>query len=447
VRKYRVSPPIGRGSKVISVGRSEKDQGLFLGRLSEVGPGKNVCLDTSREHVVAIVGKRGSGKTHTLGVILEGLGISEPSSILSDNSGDRAVIVFDTLNLFQWVGVPLESAGGETAREQLNKAKSWGLPVASLDAKLWHLAGLNPVAKDSMPLSIRVAEMGPQDWGLLMDVDITTEPMGQLVALTYDKVTRSGWGTKLERRSAIQNYSIKNLIDCINQDAELSREFTPDTRRAVRQRLSSYEAIGLFSSSGTPLQQLAEPGKVSILLLGRVSEDLRTLVAFLIMRRLLELRFAASEAIKDSVIRGTTTSYVNVPKTWVFIDEAQNIMPAKTASIANKELTRFVREGRNFGLSMAISTQQPQAIDAKVMSQVDILIVHTLTSQSDINYVLNNLKSAAPDMIGTERRTIGLAEAIRELEVGQCLISAVESHRVIFTEVRPRVTPHGGFEA
>jgi len=404
-------------------------------------------LDTSREHVVAIVGKRGSGKTHTLGVILEGLGISEPSSILSDHGRNRAVVVLDTLNLFQWVGVPLESAGGATAREQLTKAKSWGLPIASLDAKLWHLAGLNPAVRDSMPLSIRVAEMGPQDWGLLMDVDITTEPMGQLIALTYDKVTRSGWRTKLERRSATQNYSIKDLIDCINQDAELAGEFTADTRRAVRQRLSSYEASGLFSSSGTPLQQLAEPGKVSILLLGRVPEDIRTLVAFLVMRRLLELRFAASEATKDSLIRGTVTSYINVPKTWVFIDEAQNIMPAKTASIANKELTRFVREGRNFGLSMAISTQQPQAIDSKVMSQVDILVVHTLTTQSDINYVLNNLKSAVPDTVGIGRRTVGLAEAIRELEVGQCLISSVESHRVLFSEIRPRVTPHGGFEA
>lgn len=447
MKKYQISPTAGKGSREINIGNTYTDQRILLGKLSEVGPRKNVCLDISKEHIVAIVGKRGSGKTHTLGVILEGLSSSDPSSILSVNNKERATLVFDTLNLFQWIGIPLESATGPAAKEQLSKARSWDLPLLEIDAKLWHLAGSEPIAQVSMPFFIQVSEMSPQDWGLLMDVDIMIDPMGQLISTAYDKVTRTGWRTSAVRKNPISNYSINDLIMCINEDVDLLREFTADTRRAVRQRLMSYDSTGLFVKEGTKLQELLKPGQISILLLGRAAEDLRTFVTFLIMRRLLELRSLASEAAKDALIKGVNKGAIGIPKTWVLIDEAQNIIPARTASIANRELTRFVREGRNFGLSMAVSTQQPQAIDPKVMSQVDILIVHTLTVQGDISYVLGNIKSALPTHVGIGRHSIRLPEAIRELEVGQCLISAVESPRAVFTEIRPRISPHGGFEA
>jgi DNA helicase HerA-like ATPase len=421
----------------------------MLGRLSEVGPNKSVCLDTSKEHVVAIVGKRGSGKTHTLGVLIEGLALIDDTSVLGVNSGDRAMLVFDTLNLFQWVGLNLESLQGKVAIEQLSTARSWKLPILRAGATLWHLAGSKPAAEGSLAFQIQVSDMTPQDWGLLMDVDIMMEPMGQLIALAYNKVTSSGWRTAARQKSAVSNYSIQDLVSCINEDTEIQREYNPDTRRAVRQRLLSYDSCGLFSTQGTPLQQLLVRGQVSVLLLGYAPEDLRTLVTFLIMRRLLELRMKSSEVTKDALIRGTaaTQTEIGIPKTWIFVDEAQNIMPSRTATMANRELTRFVREGRNFGLSMAISTQQPQAIDPKVMSQVDVLVVHTLTLQSDINYVLNNIKSPLPESVSVGRRTISIAGAIRELDIGQCLLSAVESPRALFTEIRPRVTPHGGFEA
>lgn len=442
-----MSPVTGRGSRTVNVGNIETPQHIMFGRLSEVGPGKNVCLDISKEHVIAIVGKRGSGKTHTLGVLIEGLALVDDTSVLGVNAGDRAILVFDTLNLFQWVGLNLESLQGKVSIEQLNRVRSWKLPVLQTKANLWHLAGSKPATQGSLAFQIQASEMTPQDWGLLMDVDIMMEPMGQLIVAAHNKITRSGWRTPSKRKSAVSNYSIQDLISCINEDTEILREYNPDTRRAVRQRLISYDSCGLFSTQGTPLQQLLVPGQVSVLLLGYASEDLRTLVTFLIMRRLLELRMISSEVTKDALIRGTAETPIEIPKTWIFIDEAQNIIPSRTATMANRELTRFVREGRNFGLSMAISTQQPQAIDPKVMSQVDILVVHTLTLQSDINYVLNNIKSPLPESISVGRRSVSIAGAIRELEIGQCLLSAVESKRALFAEIRPRVTPHGGFEA
>ena len=444
--RFKVTPSAGRQRSVIA-GPSSGGDDVLIGRLAEVGPRKEFRLDVGQEHVVAVLGKRGSGKTHTLGVLVEALGIVDPSGTLGAEAPDRAVLVFDTLNLFQWLGVPLASANGTVARQQLEKARSWNLPEVTLHPKLWHLSGSRLASAESTPFQVNVADMKPQDWGLLMDVDVVLDPMGQLIAAAHDKVTRTGWRTGKVRISPSQNYSISDLVGCLTRDPDLANDFSTDTLRAVRQRLNSYERTGLFSTQGTPLSEILNPGEVSVLLLARASEDLRTLVTFLLIRRLLEQRSAASEATKDALIRGGAPEESTIPKTWVILDEAQNIIPARTASFANRELTRFVREGRNFGLSMGISTQQPSAIDSRVMAQVDVLISHTLTVRQDTQHILSNLKSSPPDDIRVGRRSVSLPEALRELDVGHCLVSSVDAPRSYFVEIRPRVTPHGGFEA
>ena len=446
MRRFRAAPPVGRVRSVV-IGPTESERRMLLGRLSEAGPQKEIWLDVDKEHVIAVLGKRGSGKTHTLGVLVEGLGFDDPTGRLSKDSTDRAVLVFDTLNIFQWIGVPLSSAQGPESEIQRRNARSWNLPEVKLCPQLWHLSGSHGASHGSNPFQVTVADMSPPDWGLLMGVDIVAEPMGQLINAAYDKVTRTGWHKAGRRVGPTSNYSIANLIECISEDKELANDFASDTRRAVRQRLNSYERTGLFSTAGTPLADVLKPGKVSVVLLAHVGEDLRTLVVFLLIRKLLEQRSAASEATKNALITGGTLQGPVVPKTWVILDEAQNIIPERTASFANRELTRFVREGRNFGLSMAISTQQPRAIDNRVMAQVDVLIAHTLTVAQDTQYVMSNLKASSPTGIQLGSKNLDMSEALRELDVGQCLVSSVDAPRSYFVEMRPRVTPHGGFEA
>lgn len=421
---------------------------MTLGRLAEVGPRRSVVLDLSKEHVVAIVGKRGSGKTHTLGVLAEGLVSQvEENVAIGEGERDHAVVVIDTLNLFQWVDIPLDEARGAAADEQRTLLQRWGLPAVSISPQFWHVAGSDPITQTSKPLSIRPSDMESQDWGMLLGVDTVTEPMGQLLVAARDKVSRTGWGSGETRVAANPAHSIPHLVACIKRDSELGAEFAPETRRAVAQRLTSFERTGLFSAEGTGIGELLAPGHMSVLLLRGVSDDMRAAIAFLVIRKLLEERSAASEAAKHAIVTGGDVPVEALPKAWVLIDEAQNIIPSKGASMANEILTRFVREGRNFGLSMVISTQQPSAIDSRVMAQVDILMAHTLTVRQDVAHVTANLKSSEPKSISLTARNVDMGDALRLLDVGQCLVSATESERTFFLSVRPRVTLHGGFEA
>jgi hypothetical protein len=279
--------------------------------------------------------------------------------------------------------------------------------------------------------------MDAQDWARLLKVDLMGEPIGHLLGDVHRRAVnrrQSGAG------------SIDSLLKVLRTDPEVQSDFSPETIRALRQRLNAYASSSLFESSVGDWSNAVQPGTVSVFLLGRVPEDLRSVLVFLVIRRILEKRAEASERSKHALLSGTPSDASAMPATWLVIDEAQNILPSSNATAANEILVRYVREGRNFGLSLAISSQQPTAIDPKVMAQVDTLISHTLTVRTDLNYVLANLKSAEPDRVRLGSKEVTLPDSIRLLEPGQCMLSTTDSPRCVYIEIRPRLTLHGGFE-
>ena len=281
--------------------------------------------------------------------------------------------------------------------------------------------------------------------------------MGQLLSLVLDKVTRRGWtGEDGHDHPAVGNYAISDLIDCVREDAEVNVDYARETLRALRQRLTSYEASPLFGDDGTELTELLQPGRLSVLLLSGVPDDVRLVSIFLTIRKLLFARAQASEAGKTKELGFASDDNESArvdrilakapPKTWVVIDEAQNIFPSEKQTAASAILLRFVREGRNFGLSLAFTTQQPSAIDQRIMAQVDIQIAHTLTVSKDISNVLGNLKAREPARVQLRGVQLSMPDAVRHLQTGQAFVSSVDAERSFFMDVRPRTSVHGGYE-
>ena len=438
---FKVQPLIGRGAKSLTLGGRGTKSRTFIGRCAEFGPQRDLWLDLDGEHVVAVVGKRGSGKTHTLGVLVEGLAVATQNSLTTGTAVDlqHAVVIFDTLNLFQWLDLPLEKAQGPFAERQRQLLAKWKMTPKTIEPTFWHPVGSEPATPKSRTFSINPNDLDAQDWGRLLGLDIAAEPMGQLLNDVYLRVQR--------RSGAVRSsYSVEDMLSIIRSDGALQADYSPETLRGVRQRLSAYGQSPLFSRGEPDWTAALRPGQVSVFLLGRVPEDLRSVLVFLVIRRLLESRSAASELAKHAMLIGGAAPAQQIPPTWLIIDEAQNILPSRNATAANEILTRYVREGRNFGLSLAVSTQQPNSIDPKVMAQVDTLIAHNLTVRTDVNYILANLKSADPESIAVNSRSIALSDSLRLLDSGQCMISAVDSPRLVFCDVRPRLTLHGGFE-
>jgi DNA helicase HerA-like ATPase len=457
-QKYKAEPPLARRRQVVELGPSS--EWIYIGRMAEIGPTKPVHLGVTYEHVLAIVGKRGSGKSFTLGSVLEGLCTSARETAISKISKGRAALLFDTLNIFQWMTAPVAAAStSRQIAEQDRLLRQWGVGPVQLDVDLWVPAGFEErVTGRARPFQIRDWDMTAADWAALLGVDSVQDVMGQLLTTVIDKVTRRGW-TRSGGGEVVANteYRIRDLLDCLADDREITNDYATVTVRAVRQRLSAYEASPLFGAVGTTLQDLLQPGRLSVLLLSGIPDDVRLVVIYLTIRKLLQARAEASEAAKtielgfadtDERERARVQAILELapPKAWVVIDEAQNVFPSERQTTASETLLRFVREGRNFGLSLAFTTQQPTALDARVMAQVDTFIVHTLTVQRDITAVSSNLKSKEPDRISLNGQARSLPDAIRDLDVGQAFVSSTDVDRSFFMDVRPRVSVHGGFE-
>jgi hypothetical protein len=426
--------------------------------MAEAGPLTDVRFDTGLAHVIGLFGKRGSGKSYTLGTLLEGLCTKESVTTIGANPRSQAVLLFDTLGIFQWVDISLnEQSHQETILQQFAVRRGWNIKSEPLDVAIWIPKGSaavgTPVAHKEF--TIRCSDFAAEDWGYLLGLNIYHDRMGQLLNDAFIKVTLEGWYDGDHTHKATSTYSLAALIQCIEADPDLTTTYASETRRALRQQLCTYERNPIFADDGTSLQDMLVPGCMSVIVMNKMSDELRLIVVAAFLRRLIASRIRSSETEKHLKLienipateqaKLTATIAEAVPPTWVAIDEAQNILPSERATSATDVIVKFVREGRNYGLSFVVATQQPTSIDPRILAQVDTLIAHKLTVQGDIDYVKRNMKSNMPDEVKYANVALDLDEILRGLDIGQALVSNTETDRAFLLDIRPRVSVHGGF--
>ena len=126
-------------------------------------------------------------------------------------------------------------------------------------------------------------------------------------------------------------------------------------------------------------------------------------------------------------------------KVWLAIDEAHNFCPSVRSTLSKDILIRWAKEGRQPGLSLVVASQQPSAIDAEILTQCGIRIVHRITSKDDYRAI---------DALSQDYLSEGLPNRIKQLNgPGQTLLIDDDRESVIPVQVRPRQSLHGGFSA
>jgi uncharacterized protein len=443
----------------VHVGDQRRRNVIWAGRIAEKGPGGNVFFDGSDNFVVLEVGKRGSGKSYGMASLLEGFAVSEPSQI-AKHKDQRAVLLLDPLDIHWTAVLPLKDKGPEALRKQHSVLSSWReLKPESIRAEIWVPAGFKwDLGHPSfVEYYLPVSALDGDDWSLLLQTDLILEPRGRLIYEALQKVSLRGWVRRGLPVRAREDYAIEDLIACIEGDDEINQFYNGETVRSVIQPLNSYARMPLFSGrEGTPLTQLIKPGILSVLSLGRLEENLRTVLTTVLIRKLRKDRMIASQIsrrlnlqdLDDTVkhqLKGELERYV--PRTILAIDEAQILLPQRSNSPARRVLDSFILEGRNYGLSLWLATQRPKgAISDVALSQIDTFIVHRLSVTDDINAVSGLLQNSKPDKIRRGSGQIDLHELIRSLDVGQAVISSASSDagRLIVATIRPRMAAHGG---
>jgi uncharacterized protein len=87
----------------------------------------------------------------------------------------------------------------------------------------------------------------------------------------------------------------------------------------------------------------------------------------------------------------------------IVIDEAHNVCPAEPqdplTALATDHAIRIAAEGRKFGLYLLVSTQRPQKIPENVLSQADNLVLLRLNSLADASFAQEVFSFVPPGLI------------------------------------------------
>src|SRR3954468_17733199 len=127
--QWRVSPELDSPKQGVWLGAGGVGDGDWLGSLAEVGSGARpvVWVATVKEQVVAVVGKRGSGKSFTLGVIAEGLAASSATPHVARQVKPRATLLFDPLDVYWTTRFPVAPTANEEAQRHFEMAEASNL--------------------------------------------------------------------------------------------------------------------------------------------------------------------------------------------------------------------------------------------------------------------------------------------------------------------------------
>ncbi|HLD80949.1 MAG TPA: ATP-binding protein [archaeon] len=426
------------------VGRKKNDfkdfgfeASVFLGRVADKDFGdRKLFMDTLSPHVVFICGARGVGKSYTMGVLVEDL---------ASNNSNVGIVVVDPIGIYWSMKKPNKD------KKEIEALADWGLVPKGLEnLKVFIPEGAKAQAHpDTFDAFFTVAPalLTTDDWCLTFDLE-RFSPAGLLLEKALSKV-KTGYASHDGKSvAAKKHYSLDDLIQCLETDSEITsmeRGFKKDSIRALVSRLDAAKSWGVFSAEGTPLAQLSRPGQVSVLDISFLEENVSSLVIGILARRLLTARkvYTRSEAL-SRLDEASVESFLEteIPPTWLLIDEAHTLIPGgnvKTA--ASTALIEYVKQGRRPGCSLVFATQQPGAIDAQVLSQVDVMISHKLIFGDDIKAVAKRMPSIMP----AEYMNSAIFKA---LPIGYALLGdrREETSRTFLMRVRPRTSQHEGRE-
>jgi len=429
---------IGRKKSVL--GKYGEEAGLFVGRVHEKDKdGTDVYLDGLNPHVVFVCGARGSGKSYVLGVI------AEEMALKNKNVG---IVVVDPIGVFWSMKHPNKE------EKELEALTRWGLLPRGLDnIKVFIPVGM----KDSVPkstydavFSIQPSLLTAEDWCLTFGID-RFSPTGLLMEKGIAKV-KSGYSSTegKEVRGKENTFSLDDLSKCFEFDAELNdreKGYKADSIRALVSRFDAAKHWGIFDEKGTSLGLLSRAGQMTILDTSFLEDNVSALVVGILSRRILAARKLGTrrEAAGKFTDEADMEDLVelNIPPTWLFIDEAHTLIPGGNQKTpASSALVEYVKQGRRPGCSLVFATQQPSAIDSRVLSQLDVIMAHKLVFDDDIKAIYKRTPTIVP---GAYRRS----NFIKTMPVGIALTGdrSETTSRAFVMSIRPRMSQHEGRDA
>ncbi len=382
-----------------------------------------IYMDVARSHVILISGKRGSGKSYTIGTMAESL-----SSLGVEESGNIAPLIFDTMGIF-WTMKYKNQKDADLLSE-------WNLEAKNIPMRVFAPFGYYQEYKDKgvdvdAEFAIKISELEPTDWVTLFELNFT-DP----IAVVMESVIS-------ELREKKKSFSFDDIYDLINR-AENIEQNVKNSAMALFDAAKTWKVFD--EEKGTSVRDLVEAGTTTVIDLSMYASlgafNVRALIIGLVSKKIFNARMAERkdeeiQAVQHGADYARYRVKREMPLVWIFIDEAHEFLPHEGRTPATDALVQVLREGRQPGVSIVMATQQPGKIHTDAMTQSDIVISHRVTAKLDVDALNDITQSYMHSSISDK------LNGLPHLK-GSAIILDDNSERIYPMRVRPRFTWHGG---
>ncbi len=375
-----------------------------------------VFLDLLRPHVMLITGKRGYGKSYDAGIIAE-----EILMLPEQFKQNLSVIIVDTMGIYWGFKHPNE--------QQLKILKNWEMHPANFqNVKIYvPYKQIQEFEGAKIPIdggiTIAPYEFSAEDWLLAFNLK-RTDPVGISLEKNVNILLVSE-----------ENFTIEDLLVKIKDDPDTNSE----AKKALENMLTVASQWGIFGTEGIDIDQIAKSGQVTVFdvshLRGTEAWSVRNLLVAILSRKIYQWRLIARK--EEEIARMEKEDVkVSFPIVWLIIDEAHNFCGTEPSVSLNPLLT-IAKQGREPGISLVVITQMPNKIHQDILSQVDIVISHRLTSRDDLQALHTIMQTYIEE---------NLWKYISELPrwPGAAIVLDDNLEKIFTVNIRPRFSHHAG---
>lgn len=410
---------------------------LYVGKLDprrdtgDLRNSKRVFIDCDKSKVILICGKRGSGKSYTMGVFVE-----ELAKLMDYYPNKLSVAILDTMGTFLGLGNPNDDLVEATQNIwELTPNRQDNIRIYVSNPTIEKIREKRRRFKYShelvQPLYLRPGDLDPEDWLYLSGWDLT-QPSGSLLneaVMDAQEAARDAYDTT-------ENLTINNLITALNLIP--STRYNKNIFRNVNTRLRQFSSWNLFANHGPRIRDFVEPGIISIFDLSLTGfsdkSSLDSLFISLFTRKIFIERMISMKTVREEGKRQTRRSE-DIPYVWLVVDEAHKYLGSK--SYAKNDLRKWVQQGRSPGLGTIMATQNPGLFPQDITTNTDLIISHKLITKNDVDRIKQMAFRSEVDG--------RLFEQLPDRKGSAIIIDTESTAEAVMTYIRPRRTLHTGY--
>lgn len=236
---------------------------------------------------------------------------------------------------------------------------------------------------------------------------------------------------------------VKNILSCVydakdgrelitdmipeNTLKELAKKVSLSTIGALIRRLDRLARMGVFEMEGTPLEEVVSVNQLTVMDLSDSDERLSETIIAVLCRKIFDAR---KQYVKDGEGKFKTPVFI-------IVEEAHNFAPRSSEErqiISRAILKKIAREGRKFGVGLCIVSQRPSKLDSDVLSQCNTQIIMKIVNPSDQEYIRQSVESVTEDVV----------KDLPALARGEAIISGSAIKLSVPVKIRHRTTTVGG---